>query len=208
MEEYWLILINSVKKVAKFKKHEGGFYFFEGGTLSLFQVPRFEDNKVAVPFRFSACNPLFLDDIFKVITSEINYCRFSCSIRGKIDFTKLKNWVKTFGLVWLGETEETFSSILDVGGQILKLTAYPKRGLFNLIGILKKEARSPSNILKAILQKERMTVVSVRIPLCYKESYVEMAKSQGLSLSEVQRNALKMCLERFYRREIKKLMKI
>jgi len=163
---------------------------------------------VEVPFTFSAYNPLFLDDIFKAVTSEVNYCRFSCSVRGKINFTMLKNWVKTFGLVWLGETEESFSSILDVGGQILKLTAYPKRDLFSLTGILKKEARSPSKILKAILQKERMTTISVRVPLCYKESYLKMAKLQGLTLSEVQRNALKMCLKRFHRREIKELMKI
>ena len=207
-DDYWLRLLDLLKKRVRFKGEEGGFYIFEDGRISQFLIPKAEDRKVKVPFRFSTQSPKFLDEIFMASTEEHGYCDLSCSLRGDIDFERLRSWTKTFGLAWLGETEETFSSILDVGGQILKLTAYPRRGMLNLLGTLRKGAREPSGILRAIFQEEPMAVISVRVPLCYRESCLKMAELQGLSLSDVQRNALKMCLERFYRREIKKLMKL
>ncbi|HDD56434.1 hypothetical protein DRO64_04580 [Candidatus Bathyarchaeota archaeon] len=207
-DDYWLRFVDLLKKRVRFKGEEGGFYIFEDGRISQFLIPEVEDGKVRVPFRFSTQRPKFLDEIFMASTEEFGYCDLSCSLRGNVDFERLRSWTKNFGLAWLGETEETFSCILDVGGQILKLTAYPSRGMLNLLGTLRKDSREPSGILRAIFQEEPMAVISVRIPLCYRESCLKMAELQGLSLSDVQRNALKMCLERFYRREIKKLMKL
>ena len=208
VDDYWHRFVELLKKRVRFEGEEGGFYIFEDGRISQFFIPKVMDGKVKVPFRFSTEKPRFLDEIFMASTEELGYCDLSCSLRGDLDFEKLRSWAKTFGLVWLGETEETFSSILDVGGQILKLTAYPRRGMLNLLGTLRRDSREPSGILRAIFQEEPMAVISVRVPLCYRESCLKMAELQGLSLSDVQRNALKMCLERFYRREIKKLMKL
>ncbi len=156
LEDYSSLLLEWITKTIPPTRHEHSSSFFEGGVISFLQIPEVRDEKVTIPLEFkNISNLTFLDNLFRIAMREFPLCKITCTVRGEIDFEKLKQWAKKKSLNWFGETEEgSFSCVLD-SGQVVRLTAYPRVGMLVVTGNFKKEGKSPSKVLSSILHGER-----------------------------------------------------
>ena len=187
----------------------GGSYHFRDGAVSPFQPVQLKGEMIEVSLRFEKVNDLgFLRDLFEVGTREVDHCNLNCSLRGRINFDRLKGKVREYCLRWLGESEGgSFSSIMDVGGQIIRLTAYPEMNVINVLGEFRRGYMEPDKVIRSILMEEPMVVMSVRIPPFFRESCLNVARKLRLDISHIQRMALRAYLESFYREEIERLIR-
>jgi len=205
MEKY----LEELREIEEYIDFKGGSHTFKNGSISIFQYPSKIDEEISMIWRFSKVKDLeFIDKLFKTALKFNDKCFISISIKDNIDFNRLKSWIKSYSLKWLGESGESFSAIIDFGGQILWLTAYTNRNIFNIRGKFRLDGLKPSKIIRILCEGETLKVLSVRVPSPIKHSYIQNANRLGLTASELIREALKKYLIELYKSDIEELTKI
>lgn len=201
--------LEELRGIEEYIEFRGGVYLFENGSISIFQYPTRIDDRVSMIWRFMKVKSLdFIDKLFQTALKFNSECFMSISVKGELNFNRLKSWIKSYCLKWLGESEEAFSAIMDFGGQILGFTAYNERGIFNVRGKFKIDGLKPSQIIRILCEGETLKVLSVRVPSSIKYSYIQNANRLGLTVSELIREALKKYLIELYKSDIEELTKI
>ena len=209
LDSYIGRFLSELRKYAKYRGYKCGSHVFRGGVLNIFQMPQREDDKVSIVWGFEKVEDFrFLDALFFTAMKFGDTCILSCSIKGDVDFQRLREWVKTYCLKWLGEDKGTFSAILDVGGQILWLTAYHEEKIFNIKGKFQLDGLKPSDVLNILSKGESLKMLTVRVPRSLKHSYTLMAKRMRIDVSRLIREALKKYLIELYSKDIEEVSKL
>lgn len=209
LNKYLKAFLKEISSVEGVYRFHCGTYIFNRGLISIFQMPVRENNRVSMVLWYTNVSDInFINSLFIVSTKHNPYCYISCTVKGDINFDKLRRRVKDYSLKWLGETKKSFSAVLNLGGQIIWFIAYPQKNVFNIKGKFLSTGLKPSEIINFLYKGEKLKVFSVRVPKSISYSYTLIANKLNVTVSALIREALKRYLIELYSNDIEEVLKL
>ena len=150
----WTLMIRELNKGIRYKGQRGGYYCFTHGFIQPLHEKRNNDSTELL-IEFKSARLSFLDRMVNASLHIAEKCGLTFSIREiPVDFNALREMG--------GLKEEDFSEInefdnfetpLSFDDVQLRIAAYPKVSMINILAKFTKESLDPSKIVRILLKK-------------------------------------------------------
>ena len=145
-------IFNLIKEKINLRWEKSGFYTFSGGVISHLHCNKMGNGNSKASLRFLKAKPYFLDNLTCAIQQRATDNTISCSIKGNLDFEKIKLHLENES-DWFAESDVNFIATQNLNNNNVRITAYPKISILNLMFEFKDELRDsnlPSEIIRNI----------------------------------------------------------
>ena len=145
-------ILNLIKERINLRWEKSGFYTFSGGVISHLHCNGMGNGNSKASLRFLKAKPCFLDNLTNAIQQRATDNIISCSIKGNLDFEKIKLHLENES-DWFAESDVNFIAKRNLNNNNVKITAYPRISILNLMFEFKDEiydSNLPSEIIRNI----------------------------------------------------------
>ncbi len=125
-------ILDSIKMKVKFRWRKTGSYVFSGGIIAYLNLIENKSGHFIASLRFLRAKPFFLDNLVNAILSKTTRNTLSCSIKGELDFDKIRDHFREDS-EWYAESDESFSARKRLNEHDIQVAAYPKMTILNFM---------------------------------------------------------------------------
>ncbi|MGC8849056.1 MAG: hypothetical protein ACP5K1_01805 [Candidatus Bathyarchaeia archaeon] len=146
-------LIRSLAENQRYKGRIDGYHSFTWGQMTPLNET-FHDGKVNLSLEFKSARPRFMDLLVEAALRQADECTLSFSVReDSIDFKALRELAVSGGVDAGEGGMENFNVVLPVDGASVKVAAYPKASMCNIVAALNRESLKPSEMIRILFKK-------------------------------------------------------
>ncbi|MEM2123281.1 MAG: hypothetical protein QXE79_06555 [Candidatus Bathyarchaeia archaeon] len=145
-------LIGSLAEKQRYKGKRDGYYSFTLGQMMLLNEIH-QDDGVKLCLEFKSARPRFLDLLVEAALRQAEECILAFSLKGEsINFSVLKE-MSVSGGDGVGEEIGNFNAVLPIDGVSVKVAAYPKASMLNIVASLNRESLKPSEMIRILFKR-------------------------------------------------------
>ena len=152
----WMLMMRELNKVIRCKGKRGGYYYFTHGYIQPLHE-KISNNTTELLIEFKSARLSFIDRIVNASLHITEKCGLTFSIREiPVDFNALR---EMGGLKQEGFSEshefDNFETPLTFDDVQLRIAAYPKVSMINVLAKFTKRSLHPSKIIRILFKKVR-----------------------------------------------------
>lgn len=150
----WTLMMRELNKVIRYKGKRGGYYYFTHGYIQpLYEKKNKDTTELLIEFKSARLS--FIDRMVNASLHIAEKCGLTFSIREvPVDFNALREMgelkKEDFSEIHEFDNFETPLTFDDVQ---LRIAAYPKASMINVLAKFTKESLNPSKIMRILFKK-------------------------------------------------------